>query len=64
VDAVYAGPAQNPPSSPLPWANPANIAFDRTGRLLVTNHAQLVPFDPSLFVIFDVFVNDKGQPLP
>ena len=64
VDAVYSGPAQNPPSTPLPWANPANIAFDRTGRLLVTNHAQLVPFDPTLFVVFDVFVNDKAQPLP
>jgi sugar lactone lactonase YvrE len=64
VEAVYSGPAQNPPSSPLLWANPANIAFDRSGRLLVTNHAQLVPFDPSLFVVFDVFVNDKGLPLP
>lgn len=64
VEAVYSGPAQNPPSPAVPWANPANIAFDRGGRILVTNHAQLVPFDPSLFVVFDVFVNDKGQPLP
>jgi sugar lactone lactonase YvrE len=64
VDAVYSGPAQNPPSSPLPWANPANIAFDKSGSLLVTNNAQLVPFDPALFVVFDVFVNDKAQPLP
>lgn len=65
VDAVYGGPAQDPSSTPLPWANPANIAFDRTGKILVTNHAQLVmPTDPRLFAIFDVFVNDKGQPLP
>ena len=65
VDAVYSGPAQNLPSSPMPWANPANIAFDdKGGKLLVTNHAQLVPFDPTLFVVFDVFVNDKGLPLP
>jgi sugar lactone lactonase YvrE len=65
VDAVYAGPAQNASSSPLPWANPANIAFDRNGKILVTNHAQLVmPTDPSLFAIFDVFVNDKGLSLP
>ncbi len=65
VQAVYAGPAQNPPGSPVPWANPANIAFnDQNGALLVTNHASLVAFDPALFVVFDVFVNDKGSPLP
>jgi sugar lactone lactonase YvrE len=65
VDAVYAGPAVDPPGAPVPWANPANIAFDsKEGTLLVTNHASLVPFDPSLFVVFDVFVDDKGSPLP
>jgi sugar lactone lactonase YvrE len=65
VNAVYAGPAQNPPGAPVPWANPANIAFDdQAGTLLVTNHASLVPFDPALFVVFDVFVDDKGSPLP
>ncbi|HEX3084525.1 MAG TPA: SMP-30/gluconolactonase/LRE family protein, partial [Pyrinomonadaceae bacterium] len=63
----YSGPAANPSGSPnpLPWANPANIAFDvHTGSLLVTNHASLVPFDPNLFAVFSVFVNDKGSPLP
>ena len=35
-----------------------------TGSLLVTNHASLVPFDPNLFCVFNVFVNDKAQPLP
>ena len=65
VDAVYGGPAMNPPGAPVPWANPANIAFDSKERsLLVTNHASLVPFDPGLFVVFDVFVDDKGSPLP
>jgi len=58
VDAVYTGPE-------VPWANPANVAFnDKEGTLLVTNHASLVdPRDPDLFLVFDVFVNDKGQPL-
>ena len=45
----------------MPWANPANIAFDKhTGSLLVTNHASLVPFDPSLFCVFNVYVDDKA----
>jgi DNA-binding beta-propeller fold protein YncE len=66
-EAHYSGPAANPGRSPdpMPWANPANIAFDdHHGALLVTNRASLVPYDPSLFVVFDVFVDDKGQPLP
>jgi sugar lactone lactonase YvrE len=66
-EARYSGPAANPGGSPdpMPWANPANIAFDNHQRsLLVTNHASLVPYDPRLFVIFNVFVNDQGQPLP
>jgi sugar lactone lactonase YvrE len=63
--ARYSGSAQNPgdPShDPLPWTNPANIAFDKkSGTLLVTNHASLTNLsDPSfLFAVFDVYVNDK-----
>ncbi len=60
------GPARNPHGSvnPLPWANPANIAFnDKEGTLLVTNHAGLVPNPESLFAIFDVVVNDKAGKL-
>lgn len=66
VDAVYAGPAQDSQGLEVPWANPANIAFnDQEGALLVTNHASLVdPRDPNLFVVFDVFVDDKSSPLP
>jgi hypothetical protein len=46
----------------MPWANSANIAFNNhTRSLLVTNHASLVPYDPALFVVLDVFVNDKRQ---
>lgn len=66
-EARYSGPAANPGGSPnpMPWANPANIAFDKhTGSILVTNHASLVPFDPNLFAVFKVFVDDKGSPLP
>lgn len=67
-DARYSGPAANPGGSPdpMPWANPANIAFDdQNGALLVTNHASLVvPPDPDLFCVFDVFVDDKGAPVP
>ena len=54
----YRGPAGS-----TPYANPANIAFDHKGSLLVTNHASLVPYDPSLFVVFTLYVDDKGQPL-
>jgi len=58
--ARYSGPAGS-----LPWANPANIAFDGHGSLLVTNHASLTGLpDPSgLFAIFDVYVNDKAGKL-
>jgi len=66
VDAFYTGPALDPQGAPVPWAGPANIAFnDGEGTLLVANHASLVdPRDPTLFVVFDVFVDDKGAPLP
>lgn len=63
----YSGPAANlgATPNPMPWANPANIAFDKkTGSLLVTNHASLVPFDPNLFCVFTVYVDDKASPLP
>jgi sugar lactone lactonase YvrE len=64
--ARYSGPAQNPAGGTLAWANPANIAFNnRTGSLLVTNHASLTGLpDPSpLFAVFDVYVNDKAGKL-
>jgi sugar lactone lactonase YvrE len=56
----------NGPAGTLPWANPANIAFnDKEGTLLVTNHASLTGLpDPSpLFAIFDVVVNDTAGKL-
>jgi hypothetical protein len=62
----YSGPAQNPGDpahNPLPWANPANIAFNnKTKSLLVTNHASFTGLpDPSF--LFAVFVNDKADKL-
>lgn len=61
------GPARtSDPANPLPWANPANIAFnDETGSLLVNNHASLTGLpDPSfLFAVFDVYVNDRAAKL-
>lgn len=66
VDAVYTGPALGPNDTSVPWVGPANIAFnDKDGTILVTNHASLIdPRDPDLFLVFDVFVDDKGAPLP
>ncbi len=66
--ARYSGPAVNPaaPGNPLPWANPANIAFNnKTGALLVTNHASLtgLPDPTALFAVFDLVVKDKAGKL-
>lgn len=61
------GPARNPtsPNQPGAWADPANLAFDDARRrLLVANHAHMVGTDAeSLFAVFDVFVDDEGEPL-
>jgi sugar lactone lactonase YvrE len=67
--ARFSGPARNPAhpaNNPLPWTNPANIAFNnKTKSLLVTNHAGLTGLpDPSaFFAIFDVYVKDKAGKL-
>ena len=62
----YSGPAQTAdPAHPLPWSNPANIAFDdEHGRLIVTNHNSInAPQNAALFAIFDVFVDDTAGKL-
>jgi DNA-binding beta-propeller fold protein YncE len=67
--ARFSGPAQNPAhpgNNPLPWTNPANIAFNNKSKsLLVTNHAGLTGLpDPSaFFAVFDVYVKDKAGKL-
>lgn len=62
----YSGPSDNPGGvlDPLPWANPAAIAFDdKTRSLLVTNHAIFFPDPAPFFAVFDVYVNDKASKL-
>ncbi len=53
-----------PSNSPLPYVQPANIAFDsRTHSLLVTNHAIFAPLPHNLFAVLQVFVDAEGDPL-
>ena len=62
----YGSPSANPGGAldPLPWANPAAIAFnDQTRSLLVTNHAIFFPNPGPFFAVFDVYVNDKAAKL-
>ncbi|HZI20547.1 MAG TPA: SMP-30/gluconolactonase/LRE family protein [Pyrinomonadaceae bacterium] len=64
--ARYGGPAANPGGllDPLPWANPSAVAFnDKTGSLLVANHAIFVPVPDPFLAVFDVYVNDKADHL-
>jgi hypothetical protein len=60
----FSGPAQDG-NRWVRWDAPAGVAFDNSSRsLLVTNHALVAGLvDESLFVVFDVYVNDVGYPL-
>ena len=55
----------NPALSPtFPYDSPANIAFNGTGSILVTNHAFVTGLlDPAQFTVLDVFVDDTASPL-
>ncbi|RYE86991.1 MAG: hypothetical protein EOO75_15040 [Myxococcales bacterium] len=55
----FTGPA----GSPIPFDGPANIAFDRRGSLLVTNHASLSN-NAANFAVLETFVGDLAFPLP
>jgi sugar lactone lactonase YvrE len=46
----------------FPYDSPANIAFDKRGSIVVTNHA-FATMIPDHFVALDVFVDDKESPL-
>ncbi|MBK7071237.1 MAG: SMP-30/gluconolactonase/LRE family protein [Myxococcales bacterium] len=52
-----------PAGSPIPFDNPATMAFDDGRRsLLVTNHA--IFGDPAHFAVLRVFVGERGDPRP
>jgi len=55
----------NPQLSPIfPYDSPANLAFDGSGRILVTNHAFATGVVlPSQFTVIEVCVGDAGAPL-
>jgi hypothetical protein len=59
--ARYSGPAARDGGGTVPWDAPASVAVDPvTSSLLVVNHALVTGFaDPSRFVVFDVFVDDR-----
>ena len=61
-DGVETARYSNPFDPFAPFDSPANIAFDRKGSLLVTNHAFLTGV-PSHFTVLDVWVDDKGTRL-
>jgi sugar lactone lactonase YvrE len=62
--ARYAGPAATQDGGAIPWDAPATFAFDnRTGRLLIVNHA-LFSGIPEHFVVFDLYVDDRVDPVP
>ena len=53
----------NPVGSPIfPYDSPANVAFNKQGSLVLTNHAFATAI-PSNFTILDVYVDDKEFPL-
>ncbi len=61
LDGTVKAQLTNPqPFTSVPFDGPANIAFDGTGQILMTNHA---PVTGTNFSILDVDVNDRGQKL-
>ena len=55
----------NPPGSTLlPYDTPANIDFNGTGSILLSNHAFVTGVvNPKAFTVLDVFVDDQASPL-
>ena len=58
-EAARLGNDQNPI---FPYDSPANIAFNKHGSIVITNHA-FATMIPDHFVVLDLFVDDKESPL-
>ena len=61
-DGTEAARLHNDQDPTFPYDSPANIAFNKDGSILITNHAFLTMI-PAHFVVLDVFVDDKESPL-
>lgn len=62
-DGTEEGQLHNPSGSSIfPYDSPANIAFNKHGSLLLSNHAFATGI-PSNFTVLGVFVDDKESPL-
>lgn len=63
-DGTVAARLTNPQGSLVaPYDGPANIAFDGSGRILLTNHAPVTGLVTRKFSIVDTDVEDTGAPL-
>ncbi|HEX8853164.1 MAG TPA: hypothetical protein VF754_06735 [Pyrinomonadaceae bacterium] len=62
TDGTEATRLQNAQNPFEPYDSPANIAFNKQGSLLVTNHA-FATMIPAHFNVLDVYVGDKESPL-
>lgn len=58
----FSGPARGP-SRDVPYDMPSGVALhSASGSLLVNNHSEVLGI-PERFVVFDVFVDDRAEPL-
>ena len=61
-DGTEAARLHNDQDPTFPYDSPANIAFNKDGSIVITNHA-FATMTPAHFVVLDVFVDDKESPL-
>lgn len=59
----FGGPARRSSGDPVPYDMPSGVALhSQSGSLLVNNHSEVLGLPPH-FVVFDVFVDDRDEPL-